>query len=172
MATYKSIAAVVTKFIPMHKLFGIGFNLSPMYRSTSGRVVEVSEDLMFVKVRLKLGLKSKNYVGTMFGGSMFSAVDPFPMVQLINILGDGFVVWDKSAEIRFKAPAKHDLYAEFTYSQSEIDQIKKTVTENGSMEFVKQTLLTDKEKSKVFCEVNKRLYVATTEHYRNRKKRS
>jgi len=36
------------------------------------------------------------------------------LVQLINLLVDKYIVWDKSATIKFKRPTKEDLYAQFT----------------------------------------------------------
>tara|TARA_B110000240_G_C13483785_1_gene446463 strand:+ start:476 stop:664 length:189 start_codon:yes stop_codon:yes gene_type:complete len=59
-----------------------------------------------VKVRIKLSYKNSNYVGSIFGGSLLSATDPILMVQLINILGNKHVVWDKAAAIKFKRLAK------------------------------------------------------------------
>ena len=52
---------------------------------------------------------------------MFSAVDPFPMTQLMNLIGDEYVVWDKAAEIFFRRPAKEDLFADFIYTYEEIE---------------------------------------------------
>ena len=46
------------------------------------------------------------------------------MVQLLNIIGDDYVVWDKSAAIFFKRPARENLYAEFVYTTEEIADIK------------------------------------------------
>ena len=33
-------------------------------------------------------------------GSLYAAVDPIYMIQLIYVLGEEYVVWDKAAEIR------------------------------------------------------------------------
>jgi len=41
-----------------------------------------------------------------FGGSIYGALDPIYMVQLINILGGKYVVWDKAATIKFIRPIK------------------------------------------------------------------
>ena len=160
MSVYKKIAEVGTKFISKSKLFKHGFNLSPMYRRSTGRIIEVSNDLLHVRAKIRLSYKNRNYVNSIFGGSLFSAVDPIPMVQLINLIGDDYVVWDKSAEVYFKQPAKENLYADFTFSTEELDQIKQQVLEEKEIEIVKTTLLTDKTNSKVFCEVHKTIYVA------------
>ena len=99
MSFYQKLTAVGTKFISKHKLFKHGFNLSPMYRRSTARIVEVSEDLKQIRSKLPISYKNRNYVNSIFGGSMFAAVDPIPMVQLMNLLGDGYVVWDKAAQI-------------------------------------------------------------------------
>jgi Domain of unknown function (DUF4442) len=46
---------------------------------------------------MKLRFWNRNYVGTHYGGSLYSMADPFFMVMLINILGPSYIVWDKSA---------------------------------------------------------------------------
>ena len=52
----------------------------------------------------------------MFGGSMFSAMDPLAMVALIHSLGEDYVVWDKSASIQYKRPANQ--HAKFTFEEN------------------------------------------------------
>ena len=103
---------------------------------------------------------------------MFSAVDPIPMVQLMNILGEDYVVWDKSAEILFKRPARQALYAHFEYSLNEIQTIKQRVASENEITIVKDTQLMDKNKSKVFCEVKKTIYVANKSYYKNKRAKS
>ena len=169
MSVYQKLAAVGKKFIGQEKLFKYGFNLSPMYRRSTGRVKRVSKDLMEVDIKVPLTYKNRNYVNSVFGGSMFSAVDPIPMVQLINILGDEYVVWDKSAEIYFKRPAKEHLYAEFRYSPKEVADIKEQVAEDGEMEMIKETLLTNEDGTVVYCEVKKRLYIAKKAYYKQKR---
>ena len=160
MSFYQKVAEVGSKFIPRHKLFQHGFNLSPMYRRSTGRIIYVEENLMRIRVKLPISWKNRNYANTIFGGSMFSAVDPIPMVQLIQLLGKGYVVWDKAAQIQFKRPAREHLYAEFVYSESEVEDIRKQVERDREVVFDKLTQLTDKDGKTVFCEVTKTIYVA------------
>ena len=88
---------------------------------------------------------------------MFSAVDPIPMVQLINILGDEYVVWDKSAEIFFKRPAKENLYAEFIYTPKEIENIQKQVAAHSEIEILKKlSNFADDEQFKIFLNKNQK----------------
>ena len=131
-----------------------------MYRRTSAKVTYISEDFSKIQIKLPYSYNNANYVNTIFGGSMFSAVDPFPMTQLMNLIGDDYVIWDKAAEIFFRRPAKEDLYAEFTYSIEELDEIKQKAKANNEFEIIKTTQLTNKDKSIVFCEVRKKVYIA------------
>ena len=170
MSIYKKVVAIGSKYISKHVLFKYGFNLSPMYRRSTGRVIEVSKDLFDIEIKLPINFKNRNYMNSIFGGSMFSAVDPIPMVQLINLLGDDYVVWDKSASISFKRPAKEDLYAKFCYSIAEIDQIRKDIAEKNELELIKKTQLTNKDGTVVYCEVKKVLYVADSQFFKEKRK--
>ena len=170
MSIYKKLAAIGTQFISKHKLFKIGFNLSPMYRRTTGRLVHVSEDLLKISIKIPISYKNRNYVNSIFGGSMFSAVDPIPMVQLIYLLGDDYVVWDKSAEIFFKRPAKENLFAESTYTLDELEEIRKQVALQNEFEIIKATKLTNRDQSVVYCEVKKTIYVADKVYFREKRK--
>lgn len=170
MSVYQQIATVGSKFFKKSTLFKYGFNLSPMYRQSTAKITEVSEDLLHIRIKLPLSYKNKNYVSSIFGGSLFSAVDPIPMVQLINLIGDDFVVWDKSAEIFFKRPAKEDLYAQFTYTPEELADIQQQVAQQQEIDIVKTTQLTNKDGSVVFCEVHKTIYVANKAFYKEKRR--
>ncbi len=172
MSIYQKLTKVGSKFVGKHILFKHGFNLSPMYRRSTGKILKVSEDLMHVTVKLPLSYKNRNYVNSIFGGSMFAAVDPIPMVQLMNILGENYVVWDKSAEIFFKRPARETLFADFIYTVDEVNNIKKRIETENEITFVKDTQLMDKSKSKVFCEVKKTIYVANKSFYKRKRAKS
>lgn len=170
MAFYQKLTAFGKKFVSYHLLFKYGFNWSPMYRRTTAKVVKVTPDLSEIIVKLPLSWKNRNYVGTIFGGSMFAAVDPIPMVQLINLLGDDYVVWDKSAEIKFKRPASQNLYAHFIVDQEEIDEIKTRVAQENEIEILKLTALKDKDGQKEFCVVTKTIYIADKSYYKKKRR--
>ena len=101
---YDKLFAFFNRFFEKATLFRVMFNISPMYRRSCGRLIFVSKDLHVVKIKISLSYKNKNYVGSMFGGSLFSATDPIYMIQLVQILGNDYVVWDKATEIKFKKP--------------------------------------------------------------------
>ena len=152
------------------RVFRHGMNIYPMYSGTGGRVRFISSDWQHATIELKLKLRTRNYAGTIFGGSMFGAVDPFHMVLLLNILGkENFVVWDKAGAIQFKKPGKGRLKADVIYTDDEIENIKREATANGKYEFVKAVDWID-EKGDVVSIVQKTVYVATKAYYRDRKK--
>lgn len=170
MSIYKTVSTVGQKFLGKDKLFKYGFNLSPMYRRSTGRITKVTEDLLKVDIKIPLSWKNANYVGTIFGGSLFSATDPIYMVQLLNILDEDYVVWDKSSEIKFKRPAKKVGYASFVFTADEIEQIKKDVAEKNEIELIKNLQITGPN-NEVYCELTKVLYVASKEFYKEKRRK-
>lgn len=109
-------------------------NLFPAFWCTGARVTHLSPDLREVRLRLPLSLRTRNYVGTIFGGSMYAAVDPIYMVMLIENLGSGYEVWDKSATIRFRRPARETLFARFALDEEELAAIRRAVDEEGRVD--------------------------------------
>jgi acyl-coenzyme A thioesterase PaaI-like protein len=101
-----------------------GFNLHPTYWSTGGRITFIASDWREVHVKLPLSWRTRNYVGTIFGGSMYSALDPMYMIMLIKVLGPGYVVWDKAASIRFLRPGRGTLHARFVVEDETVAEIR------------------------------------------------
>jgi Domain of unknown function (DUF4442) len=77
-----------------------------------------------VDVEMKLRAWNRNYVGTHYGGSLYSMTDPFYMLMLMENLGRDYVVWDKAASIRFRKPGKGKVKAEFRLSDVQLDEIR------------------------------------------------
>jgi len=103
------------------------FNWFPAYRGTGGRITHIAADWSEVRVRVPLGWRTRNYVGTIFGGSLYGALDPIYMIQLIQQLGPGYVVWDKAATIQFRRPGRSTLYARFQVTSEALDSIRADV---------------------------------------------
>jgi hypothetical protein len=99
----------------------------PPFWGAGIRVKSFSSDFRCIEVRMKMRFWNKNYVGTHFGGSLYSMTDPFYMLMLMNLLGRDYIVWDKSASIRYKIPSKGTVYAKFELTQEQIDLIKQEV---------------------------------------------
>jgi acyl-coenzyme A thioesterase PaaI-like protein len=54
-----------------------------------------------IRVEMKLTALNRNVFGTHFGGSIYSMCDPWFVLILMHALGPEYVVWDKSASIKF-----------------------------------------------------------------------
>lgn len=138
-----------------------GFNWFPAYRGTGGRITYIARDWREVRVRLPLSLRTRNYVGTIFGGSMYGAVDPIYMVMLIRTLGRGYVVWDKAASIRFRRPGRTTLFARFVLDDGELDAIRETLRREETTDRVYTVELVDAE-GVVHATVEKTIHVRRT----------
>ena len=116
------------------RLFRWGFNLWPCYRGTGARVTFIASDWREVRVRLPLSWRTRNYVGTIFGGSLYAAVDPFYMIMLMKNLGPDVVVWDKAASIRFRKPGRGALRATFRLAEGELVEIRRLLQDQPKVD--------------------------------------
>lgn len=128
------------------------------YVGAGVKLVEMSKDFRYAKVEMPLTVYNKNYMGTQFGGSLYSMTDPWYMLMLIKNLGSGYIVWDKSAAINFKKPGRTKVRAEFTLTQDIIDQIKAEVEEKTKVNWPFKVLIHD-EAGVLIAEVDKVVYV-------------
>ncbi len=166
---YRTLSKIAERFFTKAQIYKYGFNWSPMYKRSTGKVIEVSEDLHIVKIKIPLSWKNKNYVGSIFGGSMLSATDPIYMIQLINILGNDYVVWDKAASIKYKRPGKETVFCEFIFTSEEILNIKNDVKRKGEIDIVKTPNIVTKD-GVVIAKLNKTIYVASKAFYKVKRK--
>ncbi len=133
-------------------------NFYPPYFFSGIKVVAHNEDFTYFKVRLKLTWYNRNLVGTAFGGSLYAMCDPFFMFILIINLGDGYIVWDKAASIDFKKPGKGTVYAEFSLTQLQIEEVKETVDTLGKKTFTFPCKLVS-EAGETIAKLTKDVYV-------------
>lgn len=140
------------------RLTRLAFNLYPTIWGTGGRVTYIAADWREMRVEIPLRLRTRNYVGTIFGGSMYAAVDPWYMIMLIRTLGPGYVVWDKAASIRFLKPGRSTLTARFALDQGELEAIRSALASERSVDRVYAVDLVDRQ-GVVCARVEKTLYV-------------
>lgn len=134
------------------------FNLFPAYRGTGGRLTYLSSDFREARVEVPLNRRTRNYVGTIFGGSLYGAVDPIYMILLIKILGKGYVVWDKAATIRFRKPGRSTLSARFRIEDEEISTIRRLAGEAPSIDRIYTIDLVDRD-GVVHASVEKTIHI-------------
>ncbi|MHB8873326.1 MAG: DUF4442 domain-containing protein [Myxococcaceae bacterium] len=105
--------------------------LYPPYLGAGVKVTSVSDDLRSIAVELRLHVWNRNYVGTQFGGSLYSMCDPFFMLILMRALGPEYVVWDKSAGIDFLKPGRGRVRAVIEVPAARVEAIRAEVAEKG-----------------------------------------
>jgi hypothetical protein len=136
-----------------------GFNLWPCYRGTGARVTYIAADWREVRVRIPLSWRTRNYVGTIFGGSLYAAVDPFYMIMLMKNLGPDVVVWDKAASIRFRKPGRGLLNATVRLEEAELAEIRRLLLEQPKVDRTYTVQLMDAAGA-VHAEVEKVIHIS------------
>jgi acyl-coenzyme A thioesterase PaaI-like protein len=136
-----------------------GFNLWPCYRGTGARVTFIASDWREVQVRIPLSWRTRNYVGTIFGGSLYAAVDPFFMIMLMKNLGPDYVVWDKAASIRFRKPGRGPLRASFRLEEAEVAEIRRLLLEQPKVDRTYTVQLVDSA-GVVHAEIEKVIHIS------------
>ncbi len=149
------------------RLLRFVFNHFPAYRRTTGRVSFISSDWMEVHVRIVRSYKNRNYNGSVFGGSIYGSVDPIYMLQMIQIFGKDYVVWDKEAVVKFKRPIKKKAIAKFKFTDEIIKEIHDVLKKDGEYSFNLPVTFVD-DTNFVYAEIDKMLYIATKDFYKTK----
>ena len=143
-------------------------NFWPCIRRTGGRVTYIAPDFTELHTCLRLNWKTRNVVGTIFGGSLYASTDPFYMLMLMKILGPDFIVWDKGCTFRFRKPAKETVYAQFKITPDMLKDVREKVAQSGYTN-VTWPLAYRSKSGEVYTEFEKTLYISTKESYKARK---
>jgi len=131
-------------------------NLYPPLLGAGIRVLHMAEDT--IRVEMKQTTLNSNIVDTHFGGSLYAMCDPWYMLILMRRLGEDYIVWDKSASIRFLRPGRGTVTAIFHIPQDRVDEIRAAADSEGKVEPVFTVDVLDAEGEAV-ARVEKTLYV-------------
>lgn len=140
------------------KLLKLILNFYPPYIGAGVKVSHISEDWSELHVSMALRWYNKNALGTHFGGSLYSMVDPHLVLLLMQRLGKDYLVWDKSANIDFIKPGKNKVSAVLKISKETLEEIK-TKTAEGEKYFPEFLVNIHDENDQLVARVNKTLYV-------------
>lgn len=133
-------------------------NWYPPFLGMNIHVVYKSPDLRTIRVQAKLSRRNLNAVGTHFGGTLYAMCDPWFMLMLLHALGEEYIVWDKTATIKFVKPGKRTVTATFTISDEQVAEIRAQANQNGKIEPVFGADVLD-EQNQLIAHVDKLLYV-------------
>ena len=140
------------------KLFKRIINLYPPYLGAGIKVERISGDWKELHVSMALRWYNRNAVGTHFGGSLYSMVDPHLMLLLIQLLGKEYLVWDKSASIDFVKASKKKVKSVIKVSDEDLEEIRRN-TEKGDKYFSKFYIEIRDEGDDLVANVEKVIYV-------------
>jgi acyl-coenzyme A thioesterase PaaI-like protein len=133
-------------------------NLWPPFLGAGIRVTRIAPGWREIDVEMKLRRWNRNYVGTHYGGSLYSMTDPWFMLMLIENLGRDYIVWDKSASIRFRKPGTGLVRANFRVSDEQIQEIRDALATPEKIDRVFAVEVKD-ETGTVIAEVQKQIHV-------------
>jgi len=97
-------------------------------------IEHVSDDFKVIEVQLKHTFWNRNPSKAIWGGSIFSAADPFfPIMLKQNALQNGYQTdfFTKSTEVKYIKPARTDIIFKFRLSNEDVDVAVKALSENG-----------------------------------------
>lgn len=147
--------------------FRWGFNFWPCIWCTGSKVEFIAGDFKELHVSLKLNIRTRNRVGTVFGGSIYSSVDPYFMLMLMEVLGKNYVVWDKGASMKFVRPITSQVKCRFLITDELEAEIRQKVAENGEYSFDLPIQYED-EAGQVYATFNKVVYAADKAFYKKK----
>jgi Domain of unknown function (DUF4442) len=127
------------------------------------RITRLQADWKAIDVEMKLHSWNSNFVGTHYGGSLYSMTDPFYMLMLIENLGRDYIVWDKSATVRFRKPGKGRVRASFRLQDEQIEDIRRQLETQAKVQPTFRVEVRD-EADAVVAEVEKVLHIQKKVH--------
>ncbi|MEE1885549.1 DUF4442 domain-containing protein [Pedobacter flavus] len=105
-----------------------------------------------VDVKIKNSIVNRNYNGSIFGGTIYAATDPFYALlfdQILKRKGYKVRVWLKSASIQYLKPGKKDLHFTVKITDEMLADAEQCLTENGK--FVKAYPMELYDESGLLC---------------------
>ncbi|MDA9344899.1 YiiD C-terminal domain-containing protein [Flavobacteriales bacterium] len=119
------------------KTFQFVMNIFPPLFFNRIILKEVSENYTFMKVKIRRSFLNMNFHRSIFGGTIFSAFDPYFPTMYYNIFAQKnrkLEIWMKSANIKYKRPATTHLYLEFKITEEDIQLAERELNEKGKFE--------------------------------------
>lgn len=130
----------------------------PTFRFAGVRVRALAADFTTATVELRVGVFNRNYVGTAFGGTLYSMTDPFFMLMMMRQLGAGYIVWDRAGAVRYLAPGKGVITARFSLPPEEVARVRSVLEGSGKLNQTYTVDLLDTA-NQLIAQVDKTLYI-------------
>ena len=152
-------------------LLKLRLNTYAPYIGAGIKIDHISLDQGLCVVSMELTTLNKNIVGTQFGGSLYSMVDPFYMLMLMHQLGSNYVVWDKSSHIDFIAPGNSKVTARMKIPSTEVITIQE-LAKDGEAVFREYKVDIVDDQQKLIATVTKTLYIRLRKYSKSKEQAS
>ena len=158
------------KFVPMKlvsqaKWLRRFLNLWPPFMGAGISVTSIDDDFRQAQVCMKLRWYNRNYMGTQYGGSLYSMTDAFYAIMIIRNLDDKYYVWDKSANIEYLSPARSTVIANYRLDDQMIETIRKNTDQGQKYLHEIPVDIVDLD-NKLIARVSKVIYIRKKPEYR------
>jgi acyl-coenzyme A thioesterase PaaI-like protein len=147
------------------RLLRRGMRWWPPFLGAGIRVQSLADDFREAVVELRLGRFNRNYVGTHYGGSLYSMTDPFYMIMLLHNLGSDYLIWDKGGAIEYLTPGRGTVTARFELSEQRIAEIR-ALAASGDRVLPEFDIDVLDEAGTLVARVRKTLYVRLKQRHR------
>ena len=128
------------------------------YLGAGVKVEYLADDWRELRVAMHMKWFNRNAVGTHFGGSLYSMIDPHFMLMLMKILGRKYIVWDKAAHIEFIKPGTGTVRATMKVTEEMLNDIYHN-TYSGEKYFPEFEVSINNEAGELVALAKKILYV-------------
>ena len=102
-------------------------------------VQKIHKDFLGIDIKINRALITSNLGNSTFGGTLFSATDPFYALlfgQIMQHKGYKITVWLKSAKINYIKPGRSDLFYTLNINQQMISEMENALISEGK--FIKE----------------------------------
>lgn len=115
-------------------------------------VKKIHKDFRGIDIKINRSLFTSNLGNSIFGGTIFSATDPFYALlfgQIMQHKGYKITVWLKSAEIQYLKPGRTDLHYTIIITDAMIEEAEQALSKEGK--FIKEFPIDIYDKSDTLC---------------------
>ncbi len=134
------------------------FHTLPSTANTGAKLTYVSEALDHVSITIPLDDNTKNFMGIVYGGIMYSATDAIYLTMLWYRLGMDYMLIDKCSDVQYLRPGLGDLHVDFLLPEETVQGI---IDELESKKSTLREFVIDikDEKQKSVCKITKSIYI-------------
>ncbi|WP_405498572.1 DUF4442 domain-containing protein [Nocardia sp. NBC_00511] len=133
-------------------------NFAPPLLFLGVRVDHFAEDWSSAEVSLRVRRWNSNHNGAAPGWSLFAMTDPFFGMMAYGQLGDGYRVWNTTAEIEFLAAGRGIVHTTMNMPRDVVDEIRRTTADGAKSITEHEAEITDSTGA-VIARTHQRLYV-------------